>query len=298
MVQIKKTNTLSVRIRRRLLLMTAKLFPDAMFLRLLFPLKVGYKLDLNNPTTFNEKLQWLKLYDRKPEFVKMVDKYEAKDYVKTKIGEEHVIPTIGVYNTWDEIDIQGLPEKFVIKCTHDSGGILICTDKSGVEWSTARRKIENALKTNYYWRNREWPYKGVKPRIIAEDYMVDESGKELKDYKFFCFDGKVRFYKIDFDRFIEHHSNYYDREGRFLPFGEAALPPVREKELHLPTNFQEMIQIAEKLSKGIPFVRIDLYNVNGRIYFGEITFFPASGMGQFTSYEWDEKIGEMLKLPS
>ena len=245
MVQIKKTNTLSVRIRRRLLLMTAKLFPDAMFLRLLFPLKVGYKLDLNNPTTFNEKLQWLKLYDRKPEFVKMVDKYEAKDYVKTKIGEEHVIPTIGVYNTWDEIDIQGLPEKFVIKCTHDSGGILICTDKSGVEWSTARRKIENALKTNYYWRNR-----------VLLDMVL------------------------------------------FLPFGEAALPPVREKELHLPTNFQEMIQIAEKLSKGIPFVRIDLYNVNGRIYFGEITFFPASGMGQFTSYEWDEKIGEMLKLPS
>ena len=414
---------------------------DEIYLRILFLLSMGKKLNLKAPRSFQEKLQWLKLYNRKPEFTQIVDKFEAKKYVASIIGEEYVIPTLGVWNSFDEIDFSQLPNKFVLKCTHDSGRVVICKDKTNFDISHARKRINKALRTNYFLRSREWPYKDVKPRIIAEQFMEDTSrpksplidykfycfsgepkfcqviqdrdtketidffdmdwnhlefvglnpaalcpqkpdnfddmkriakdlskdmpfsridlyeiqkkiffgeitlypnsglgefnpeqyqeilGKmisingleggryeinintitgrieykkvegELKDYKFFCFDGKVQCFKIDFDRFSIHRANYYDKNGNLLKFGEAEFPPDYDRKINLPSNIKEMIAVAETLSTGFVFIRVDLYNVQGQIYFGEMTFFPASGMGRFIPEEWDKKIGDLIALP-
>lgn len=270
---------------------------DENFIKIIYHFKMKKKLDLNNPKSFNEKLQWLKLYDRKDIYTTMVDKYAVKKYVADIIGEEYIIPTLGIYNSFDEIDFDELPNQFVIKCTHDSGGLVIVKDKSKLDVELAKKKINKSLKSNYYYQGREWPYKNVKPRIIAERYMIDKKENELKDYKFFCFNGKVKFFKVDFDRFTNHHANYYDVELNLLPFGEKNYLPDREKKIIIPDNINEMIDLAEKLSKNITFVRVDFYNVNGKIYFGEMTFYPASGFGKFEPDEWDEKIGDMLELP-
>lgn len=261
----------------------------------------GYELDLDNPKTFNEKLQWLKLYDRKPLYTKLVDKYLVREYVKEKIGEEYLIPLLAVYERAEDIDFDALPNEFVLKCNHNSGGLFICKDKSKLtpeKIAEVRKKLNNSLKYDFYLYSREWPYKDVPRKIIAEKYMVDESGYELKDYKFFCFNGKVKFFKIDFDRFIGHRANYYDLNGNILPFGETVCPPSREKHPIVVNEIKEMIKYAEILSKDIPFVRIDLYNVNHKIYFGEITFFPASGLGKFEPEKWDRIFGDWLVLPS
>ena len=250
------------------------------------------KLDLKHPQTFNEKLQWLKFYDRKDIYTKMVDKYEAKKYVGNVIGNEYIIPTIGVYKRFNDIDFEKLPNKFVIKCTHDSGGIFICRDKKDFNYDLAKNNINKNLKKNFYYFGREWPYKNVKRRIIIEEYM----GNDINDYKFFCFNGKVNFFKIDFDRFTQHGANYYDIDKKILPFGEKLCPPNFNKKLKIPKNIDEMITLAEKLAKDIPFVRVDFYNINGKIYFGEMTFFPSTGFGKFFPSEWDKKIGDMLNI--
>ena len=270
---------------------------DTAYLKLIYRLIFGRKLDLKNPQTFNEKLQWLKLNDRKTEYTTMVDKYEVKKYIAEKIGEEYVIPTLGVWDNFDDIDIDLLPNQFVLKCTHDSGGLVICKDKSKLDIAKAREKINKALTRRFYYFGREWPYKAVKPRIIAEKYMVDESVSELRDYKFFCFGGVCKCLKVDFDRFIEHRANYYDPQGNLLDLGEKICPPNKEKVIVLPDNKEKMLQLAEKLSTNIPFLRVDFYDVNGKIYFGELTFFPASGWGEFTDKKWDYKLGEWIKLP-
>lgn len=419
---------------------------DKTYLKLLYWLEMGQKLNLENPQAFQEKLQWLKLHNRKPEYTQMVDKCEAKKYVASIIGEEYIIPTLGVWNTFDEIDFSQLPNKFVLKCTHDSGRVIICKDKTHFDINYARKRINKALRTNYFLRGREWPYKNVKRRIIAEQFMEETShpklplidykfycfngepkycqviqdrntketidffdmdwkhqefvglnpaadpaavcpekpkdfdvmktiahdlskdipfaridlyeiqdktffgeitlypasgfgafhpkhyeeilgkmisinglggGKfeininketrqveykkieeELKDFKFFCFDGKVECFKIDFDRFSSHRANYYDKSGNLLKFGEADFPPDYDRAINIPSNIKEMVSVAETLSVGIVFIRVDLYNVRGQIYFGEMTFFPASGMGRFTPEEWNLKLGEMIKLPT
>lgn len=275
----------------------AFIFPDKLYLELLFRLKMGYPLDLKNPQTFNEKLQWLKLYNRKPEYTQMVDKYAVKEYVAQIIGKEYIIPTTGVWDKFGQIDFSALPERFVLKTTHGGGGggVAICNDKEHFNTAEAKRKLGKSLSVDIYRNLREWPYKNVKRRIIAEEYMQDGSG-ELKDYKFFCFNGRVEFFKIDFDRFVDHHANYYDRNGKLLPFGEADLPPVPDKKLEIPHNIQEMIVLAEKLSAGIPFLRVDLYNIDGKIYFGELTFFPASGFGRISPEQYDRIIGKSLEL--
>lgn len=270
---------------------------DTAYLKLIYRLIFGRKLDLKNPQTFNEKLQWLKLNDRKTEYTTMVDKYEVKKYIAEKIGEEYVIPTLGVWDNFDDIDFDLLPNQFVLKCTHDSGGLVICKDKSKLDIAKAREKINKALTRRFYYFGREWPYKAVKPRIIAEKYMVDESVSELRDYKFFCFGGVCKCLKVDFDRFIEHRANYYDPQGNLLDLGEKICPPNKEKVIVLPDNKEKMLQLAEKLSTNIPFLRVDFYDVNGKIYFGELTFFPASGWGEFTDEKWDYKLGEWIKLP-
>lgn len=274
--------------------------PDKIYLKLVYRALMHKNLDLKTPKTFNEKLQWLKLYNHNPQYTQMVDKYEVKKYVAKKIGKQYLIPTLGVWESFDQIDFNSLPNQFVLKCTHDSGGLAICKDKSFFDVASARRLIEKSLKRNYYSLWREWPYKAVKPRIIAEKYMKDSISvpeeSDLKDYKLFCFNGKVKFFKIDFDRFTDHRANYYDIDGYLLPFGESDYPPNPEKNLDIPDELPEMIVCAEKLAESIPFVRVDFYDVNGQVYFGEITFYPASGFGSFTHEEWDLKLGGWIDL--
>lgn len=275
----------------------APVFPDKLFLKISFILKIGRKLNLENPQTFNEKLQWLKLYNRNPQYTQMVDKVEAKHYVADIIGEEYIIPTIGVYDTVDEIPWDTLPKQFVLKCTHDSGGVIICKDKAQLNIKNAVQKLKKGLNKSYYYQNREWPYKNIRPRIICEEYKVDESGYELKDYKFFCFNGEVKCLKVDFDRAVGHRANYYDRNWNLLKFGECICPPDFNRKIEKPKTLDKMISLAEQLSKGIAFVRIDFYSIGKQIYFGEITFFPASGLGLFTSEKWDSKLGAWINLP-
>lgn len=277
----------------------APLLKDERYLKLRWNYVMGSPLNLRHPQTFNEKLQWLKLYDRRPEYTKMVDKYYAKDYVSGILGKDFIIPTIGVWDSANLIDFNFLPEQFVLKCTHDSGGVVICKNKDSLDRKATIEKLNEGLQSKFFWQTREWPYKNVKPRIIAEKYMEDESGFELKDYKFFCFNGRCEFFKIDFDRQNKHRANYFSRACELMPFGEVICPPDYSRKLNMPSNLDEMINKAELIASTInnAFVRVDLYNINGHIYFGEITFYPASGIGKFEPEEWDLKLGELIQLP-
>ena len=271
--------------------------PTPLYLKLYYRLAIGKKLDLRNPQTFNEKLQWLKIYAQHPLYTTMVDKYDVKNLVADKIGREYIIPTLDVWDKAEDIDFDALPEKFVLKTTHDSGGIKIVNKAKGYNEEEIISFFKKRLKRSLYNLTREWPYKNVKHRIIAEDYLEDSSTSELRDYKFFCFGGVCKCMKVDFDRFIEHRANYYDLKGNLLDFGEAVYPPDKKKNIILPSNMDKMIELAEKLSKGTPFLRVDFYDVNGDIYFGELTFFPASGFGIFTDEEWNYKLGNWIELP-
>lgn len=275
----------------------AKSFSDSLYVRLMFYSRTGHILNLNNPKTFNEKLQWIKINDHNPLYTTIVDKVAVKEYVSKIIGSEYIVPTLGVWNDFDSIDFNHLPKQFVLKCNHDSGGLVICKDVTNFDVEKARNKINKSLQRNYYWTGREWPYKNVKPCVMAEQFLTDESEVELKDYKFFCFNGDPKFFKVDFDRFIEHHANYYDLEMILLEFGEVICPPIKNREIEKPKNFEKMVELAKKLSKGFPFLRVDFYNVDGKIYFGELTLFPASGAGPFIPYSADMELGKYLELP-
>ena len=276
----------------------AVVLPDKVHIEARYALKMGRKLDLENPQTFNEKLQWLKLYDRRPEYTTMVDKYEVKKYVAERIGEAYIIPTLGVWNSFDEIDFDALPNQFVLKCTHDSGGLAICKDKSTFDKAAAKEKIEKSLKRNYFLIHREWPYKNVKRRIIAEQYMEDAKTAELRDYKFFCFDGVAKALFIATERQKpgeEVKFDFFDMDFCHLDLRQghpnAIVCPER------PEAFDEMKQLAEKLSKGIPQVRVDFYEVNGKVYFGELTFSHFAGLVPFKPEQWDYTFGSWIKLP-
>lgn len=270
---------------------------DEEYIRKRYKYEFGRALDLNDPKTFSEKLQWLKLYDRDPRYSIMVDKYEVKKYVASVIGEQYIIPTLGVWDSVEDIDFDMLPEQFVLKCTHDSHGLVICKDKSTLDVAAAKKKLAKSLKQNYYLKFREWPYKNVKPRIIAEKYMEDKATAELRDYKFFCFDGIVKCYDIDYDRFTDHKVNFFNTEGEILKIGLVAYPPDLEKEISIPEQLEEMKTLAAKLSAGIAFLRTDFYCVDGQVLFGELTFFPSSGFGKFLFEGNDELLGSWLKLP-
>ena len=271
---------------------------DYTFLKMKYRLVIGKKLDLKNPKTFNEKLQWLKLYDRKPQYTKMVDKYEAKKYVASVIGNEYIIPTLGIYNKFDDIDFDKLPNQFVMKCTHDSGGLIIVRDKNKLDIKAARKKLEKSLKRNYYCYGREWPYKNVVPRIIIEKYMVDESKKELKDYKLFCFNGTPKITLVCSERFSSDNmcETFFDVNWKLYPFIENN--HRIDTTIKKPKTFNKMLEYSRKLSKNIPFVRIDWYEIEGKLYFGEITFFPASGYEKFNPEEFGEEFGLLINLPS
>lgn len=275
-----------------------KSMDDETYLKLIFHARMGYKLDLTNPKTFNEKLQWLKLYDRKPEYTAMVDKYEAKKYVADRIGGEHIIPTLGVWDSFDDIDFSKLPDQFVLKCTHDSGGLAICKNKDQFDITEARRKIESSLAHNYYLWGREWPYKNVKPRIIAEQYMTNKENNGLIDYKFYCFNGSPEYLYVSqgMDNHETARLSFATVDWKIAPFGRNDYLPL-ETLPEKPTHFQEMVDVAKQLSHGHPFLRVDLYEINGRVYFSELTFSPCAGFMQFEPEEYDLKLGSMLELP-
>lgn len=275
---------------------------DEEYLKKTFKLSMGYPLNLDNPQTFNEKLQWLKLHDRKPIYTTMVDKFEAKKYVASIIGEKYIIPTLGVWDDPNKLDFNALPEQFVLKCTHNSGrGMYICKDKSQLtpkDIKKIRKDLSKGLAQNYYLTGREWPYKNVPPRIIAEKYMQDTDTAELRDYKFFCFGGVAKCYKVDFDRFVEHKANYFSADGELMRLGEEVCPPDFERNIQAPVNLGKMKELAAKLSEVSPFLRTDFYEVDGNVYFGELTFYPASGFGKFIYDGNDELLGTWIKLPN
>lgn len=283
---------------------TRALWPDKLYLSLIYRSKMGHWIDWKNPKSFTEKLQWLKVYDYKPEYTKMVDKLAAKDYVASRIGEEYIIPTLGVWDRVEDIDWDFLPEQFVLKTTHGGGGcgVAVCSDKTHFDKSKAIKKLQISMHSNAGKTYREKPYLNVPRKIIAEKYIVEHNVREsdesldLRDYKFFCFNGKVKFFKIDFGRFVDHHANYYSPEGKLLPFGEKGFEPDPSHIEVMPNNLSRMIDIAQKLSNGFKFLRVDLYNVNENIYFGELTFYPAAGIGSFAPEKWDKTIGSWLNI--
>jgi glycosyltransferase involved in cell wall biosynthesis len=272
-----------------------KSMSDEKYLRMMFKHMVGHELNLENPKTFNEKLQWLKLYDRNPLYTQLVDKYEARKYVAKSIGEEYLIPLIGIWDEFDDIDFSKLPNQFILKCTHDSGGIVICKDKNKLNIEVAKNKINKSLKRNYYYLGREWPYKNVKPRIICEKYMVDESGIELKDYKFFCFGGSPKILFVATDRGVDTRFDFYDMKFTHIPVMQHYKNGV--KKIIKPKGFTKMVKLASQLSKDIPHVRIDFYDVNGKVYFGELTFYHFSGFEKFDPEEYDDIFGNWIELP-
>lgn len=276
----------------------AKMIPDEKYIRLEYRSYFGKKLDLDNPKTFDEKLQWLKLYNRNPLYTQLVDKCEVKSYVGKMIGQEYIIPTFGVWDSFDEIDFDSLPNRFVLKCTHDSGGIVICKDKGSLDIEKVRNKLTRSLKNNFYWQGREWPYKNVKPRILAEQYMEDSTDKELRDYKIYCFNGKVHATLLASNRMNESHEmtfDYFDKEFNHLKLTNHWHPNASEVP-HKPQNYEQMQELAQILSKGFPHVRVDFYEVNGKIYFGELTFFDMSGFLILHPDDWNIEWGELIDL--
>lgn len=276
---------------------------DELFIKLKWKVLKGYPLNLRNPQTFNEKLQWLKLYYHKKDFTTWVDKFAVKDYIAQKIGEEHVIPLLGVWDRPEDIDFSKLPDQFVLKCNHTSGiGLVICKDKSKLDTKKAIKELNRGLKDNYYKRNREWPYKDVKRKVFAEAYKVDESGRELKDYKLYCFNGKPIFCQVDFGKEdgknrSDFTRNIYDMDWN-LQNVQYSHPNDPSRIIPKPMEFEKMKRLAHVLSKGEPFLRVDFYNVGHQIYFSEITFYPIAALGRFVPQDWDTQLGQLIQIPT
>ncbi len=273
---------------------------DEKYIPLFYETIMGVPLDINNPTTFNEKIQWLKLHDRKPEYTQMVDKVGAKDFVEQKLGKEYIIPTLGVWDNADDIDFDKLPNQFVLKCTHDSGGLIICKDKSKLDLKKARKKLNKTLKRDFYKYGREWPYKGVKHRILAEKYMFDSDldKENLTDYKIFCFDGEPKFVMTVRDRangvgFAMH--KFYDVNWNITDLDLDYRNELKSPDPK-PADLDKLLDIARLLSEGTKHLRVDLYVVNGQIYFGEMTFYHMSGLETFVPSKWDKILGEYIKI--
>ena len=273
--------------------------PDNQYLKCMFRARMGRKLDLENPQTFNEKLQWLKLHDRRPEYTIMVDKYKVRDYIADKLGEEYLIPLLGVWDDPDEIDFEALPDQFVLKCNHNSGtGMCICKDKSKLDIEKVKKELRKGLAQDYYLTGREWPYKNVPRKIICEQYMEDSSQKDsLTDYKFFCFNGVADCVMVCLDRFSGDTKFYFfDKNWKLKRMNIRGKNAPEGFTIPKPSCMDEMFRIAEQLSEGLSFSRIDLYECNGKIYFGEITFFPDSGFDANLLPETDQYFGEMIDL--
>ena len=273
--------------------------PDKLFLKWMFKVFTGQKLNLKNPLTYQDKLNWLKLYYRVPLHTKLVDKYAVREWVAEKIGEEYLVPLYGVYEQFEDIDFDKLPNQFVLKCTHDSGSVVICRDKQSFDMESAEKKIKKGLALKQFYLTREWPYKNVKPRIICEKLLVQPNSDDLPDYKFFCFGGTVKFIFIYAGRNsnnVPKQCNIYDRDFNFYHIQFNRHPSIFEPPIK-PINFEKMVELAEVLSAGIPFVRVDFYNVKSKIYFGEMTFFPSGARRIFQPFEYNLLLGSWITLP-
>lgn len=273
-----------------------RFLPDRAYIQLYYFAQFKKFCNLRNPKTYNEKLNWLKLHDHNSAYPSLVDKYEAKAQVAKIIGEEYIIPTLGVWDSFDEIDFDALPDQFVLKCTHDSEGVVVVRDKNKLDFPAAREKLTHALSQNFYYMGREWPYRHLRPRIIAEKYMEDHVDGELRDYKFFCFDGEPRAMFIASDR-TDHgvFFDYFDLDFNHLDLRQKY--PNAAKSIRKPVNFEKMIELSRRLTKGFPHVRADFYEVDGKLYFGELTFYHFSGFMPFQPDQWDKIFGDWLKLP-
>lgn len=296
-------NTISV-IRNPLLLFTVSIMKiskfiksDELYLRALYFFRMGRFLNLNNPTLFTEKLQWIKLHDRKDIYHTMVDKYDMKKYVTNKIGDKYIIPTLGVWDKFDDIDIDLLPNKFIIKCTHDQGSYYICTDKDNFDINSCKQKIEKGLNRNHFLLTREWPYKNLKRRILAEPLLQDTTSPYLTDYKFYCFNGIPKIFYIATNRGSKEglSEDFFDIKGNHLEIKQKG-HPNNEKKVELPKNLKKMIEYAKILSQETLHLRVDFYEVNNNLYVGELTFFDGGGMFIFEPRKYDEIIGSWLDL--
>ena len=272
-----------------------RFIPDEIMLKIEYKMKIGKKLNLKTPITFNEKIQWLKLNDRNPLYTKMADKYAVREYIKEKIGEKYLVPLYGIWNNVDEIPFNNLPKEFVLKCTHDSGSVILCQDKNNLDINKAKKKLKDRLKKNSFWYGREWVYKDIKPKIIAEKYLKDEKNTYLPVYKFFCFNGEPKIIQsIQNDKQNNETIDYFDIRWNLLNIKQRF--PNSEKPFQKPQELNEMLEIAKKLSKDLIFLRVDLYIVNKRIYFSENTFYPDAGYSVFEPEEWDKKLGNWINL--
>lgn len=291
-----RTLTFTQRCKRKLCSSLCSQLPDRLYLEWLYEVRMGEKLHLEHPETFNEKLNWLKLYDRKDLYTQLADKYEVRQFIADKIGEEYLIPLLGVWDRAEDIDAAALPDQFVLKCTHDSASVILCKDKEHFDWENARRKLNASLSVNYFYPSREWPYKNIRPRIIAEQYMTDESGTELKDYKIYNFSGKPELIQVDFGRFVHHERNLYDLDWNYIP-EQIEYPTNPNVTIARPEHLEKMLELAARLSEGMPSVRTDFYSIRGRIYFGEITFYQEAGFAHFSSDAYDRHLGSLIHLP-
>jgi hypothetical protein len=275
-----------------------RLLSDKCFLDLVYYKSFGRYINWNNPRSYNEKLQWMKVYNRHPIYTDMVDKLKVKEFVAKILGPEYIIPTLGVWDDANEINWDALPDKFVLKCNHDSGSIFICKDKANFNFERAKKELNNCLKKNKYRLGREWAYKDVKRKIFAESYMEDEETMELRDYKIFNFNGKPRYIQVDYGRFTQHMRNVYDTDWNRIDFKSwLGFASNSQTVMSKPPVLDKMLEAAQLLSKDLPTVRTDFYMVNGKMYFGEITFYPGAGLSGFEPEELDYKLGDMIVLP-
>ncbi|MBQ3829831.1 MAG: hypothetical protein II813_02770 [Spirochaetales bacterium] len=270
---------------------------DERFLRMLYKRQTGRQLDIERPKTFNEKIQWLKLHDHNPKYHVMADKIASKEYVASIIGEKHIIKTLGVWDHFDDIDFKGLPDRFVLKCNHNSGALFIVKDIRSFDAASARNLVEDSLRHDYYEFYREWAYKDIERKVFAEEY-IDAGENGLTDYKFFCFDGIPRFINVSrFEHTDDEEISFFTLDWKLAPFQRTdhkllSITPER------PRKLDEMIEIASALSKGVPFLRVDLYEVGDTVYFGELTFYPTGGFASYGPEPWNERLGSWISLPS
>lgn len=273
---------------------TTRLIPNSVYLKMVFWIKNGKKLNLKKPTTFCDKLNWLKLHEQHPEYTKYVDKVLLHDVVKETLGEDICFKMLGYWENYDDIDFDSLPERFVLKCNHDSGSVKIVKNKSEINHVEFRNFFENRLKMNPFYLGREYPYKEVHPMIIAEKYMTPEGEGDINDYKFFCFNGKPEIMFVATERSTDCKFDFFDMDFNHLNIEN--IHPMSGKSITKPDGFDEMKEIATKLSQGMKFVRIDLYSIHGKIYFGEFTFFHGGGFWPFYPDEWEKKLGDLIAI--
>jgi len=277
------------------------LLPDVLYLKQQYRRKMRRKLNLKKPVLYSEKVQWLKLYDRRPEYSKLVDKYEVRKYIAQTIGERYLIPNYGVWTHFDEIPFDTLPNEFVLKCTHDCGSVYICKDKSRLDLTELRKRFRKYLAVNCYYQRKEWVYKNIRPCIIAEKLMIDESGVQLKDYKIYCFNGEPKIVNIIFDRFTTGTGGkkeyFFSPQWEYQPVGSGGHPNDPNVKIQKPKCLEEMLNLARKLSAGKIHVRVDFYVAADKIYFGELTFYSCAGYERFDPPQWDKTFGDWMTLP-